>query len=433
MPAKTIIIFFLLLSAFHAFPQAIETGDALEGKIIKEIRVSPLKYTKREMVIRALNSKAGEPFRKKNIREDLERLDRLGFFRAIHISAVEEDNEVVLLVEVHETFPYLPTVSLDYNQENGFSIGPGLKSTNLFHTNLSLSSGARFGGETQLEVLTGNPWLPDGNWVYKVHFLYMDRWNSFNAFNEDSVDINFFLGRTIGGSFTAGGRGAFFTLRSDTDGITLSDTNRDNIPYAGAFFVFDTRDLWSNPHHGWRNEVDVDKAGGALGGDADFWETNIDLRRYQPIAERHTLALFSLTTLRTGRIGVDIPEYLEFYIGGTNTVRGWNLGSRHGKNQMLNTIEYHYMLMKPRPWKVSKIAGYLGLQLAAFGDFGIAWTEGREFAASNFIDGYGVGLRLVIPWVELLRFDVGFGEPGTGLHFQFGIYPKADKQRQRVR
>ena len=83
---------------------------------------------------------------------------------------------------------------------------------------------------------------------------------------------------------------------------------------------------------------------GILGGGSDFWTYTIDVRRYEPLAARHTLALFSLASLRTGRVGEDIPVYLQFNLGGTNTVRGWTLGAREGKNQFINTLEYRYEL-----------------------------------------------------------------------------------------
>jgi hypothetical protein len=61
----------------------------------------------------------------------------------------------------------------------------------------------------------------------------------------------------------------------------------------------------------------------------------------------------------------------------------------------------------------------------------VAWTN--RLAASEAIDGYGAGLRLLVPFVDVVRLDLAFGEPGGGARFLLGINLKADKQRDRVR
>jgi hypothetical protein len=74
---------------------------------------------------------------------------------------------------------------------------------------------------------------------------------------------------------------------------------------------------------------------------------------------------------------------------------------------------------------------YAGLQGAAFSDVGMAWSE--KPSASEAIDGYGMGVRVLFPFIDVLRLDLVFGEPGRGARFAFGINLKADKQRDRVR
>ncbi len=83
--------------------------------------------------------------------------------------------------------------------------------------------------------------------------------------------------------------------------------------------------------------------------------------------------------------------------------------------------------------QLSFFTAYIGLALAAFGDFGHAWSESNEFAVNQFIDGYGVGLRVSIPFVDQIRMDVAWDAPGEGITFHFGIYPKVVMQPERVR
>ena len=352
-------------------PVAAAQGEpSLWDTILKRIEISGLRHTKRELVIRELASKEGEPYLAENAARDPERLDKLGVFSSVKFNTVAEGDGVVLQIDVRETFPYLPILSVEITEKNGTAIGPGLKSVNLLGRAISMSAGARFGGQTVVELRA----QPLCSWAQPC--------------------------------------------------LT-------KVPALGVFIAYDSRDLISNAHQGWQNQFVLSKSG-ILGGGSDFWTYTIDVRRYEPLAARHTLALFSLASLRTGTVGEDMPVYLQFNLGGTNTVRGWTLGAREGKNQFINTLEYRYELMAPRSGSIFGFSGFLGLQLAAFGDLGSAWSDGDQFMPS-FIGGYGFGLRAIIPFVNMVRLDFGSGEAGVGVKVAIGVMEKADMQRRRVR
>ena len=202
----------------------------------------------------------------------------------------------------------------------------------------------------------------------------------------------------------------------------------------GLFLGYDTRDRWVDTRSGWWNEIAVEREIRIFNSNSSFVELHIDLRRYFEIFGRHVLALFSLTSLRTGDVGEDIAPWQRYAIGGTNTVRGWDFAARVGKNQFVNTLEYRYTLIEPRfiklPFNISYNAG---LQLAAFGDWGIVWDERGDFESDSFIGGYGVGIRLLIPAIGMLRFDFGWGEGGKGVSSHLGAWEKAVAARKRVR
>jgi outer membrane protein insertion porin family len=222
-------------------------------------------------------------------------------------------------------------------------------------------------------------------------------------------------------------------MSTDNSEITSSSDDRDNLLSLGFYLGYDTRDYWTNPRRGWWNEFEISRIGGFLGGDGDFWSFTFDLRRFHPLADRHIVSVFSLTTLNTGRVGEGIPVYRDFHLGGSNTIRGWSLDSTRGKNQFINTFEYRYNLLEPRPLSIRGMNLYFGVGLAAFTDVGIAWDSAEQFAANNFLDGYGLGLRFFVPFVDVIRFDFAWGEPDEGLRRHFGVPWKAVKQRQRIR
>ena len=122
---------------------------------------------------------------------------------------------------------------------------------------------------------------------------------------------------------------------------------------------------------------------------------------------------------------------MQFGIGGENSVRGWELGSRVGKNQAIGTVEYrvlrraHAFVYRVRAQPLWWHSGR-GVQRRRPGVDRPGLILGRDH-------GYGVGLRLLVPFVDVVRLDLAFGEPGGGARFAVGIRLKADKQRDRVR
>ncbi|MFQ5753324.1 MAG: BamA/TamA family outer membrane protein, partial [bacterium] len=132
-------------------------------------------------------------------------------------------------------------------------------------------------------------------------------------------------------------------------------------------------------------------------------------------------------------VGEEIPRHQDFHIGGTNSVRGWELNSRSGKNQFLNTVEYRVTFIEPQMLSFFGLTADVGLQLALFGDLGIAWNESQEFNTDNFIGGYGLGLRLLVPFVNMFRIDLGLGESGKSVKLHLGAFEKPVAQRFRVR
>ncbi|NWG13310.1 MAG: BamA/TamA family outer membrane protein, partial [Acidobacteria bacterium] len=340
---------------------------------------------------------------------------------------------VILEVRLRETQPVLPALSIDVKDDEGLSIGPAFQFINLRGRGMKLSTAARFGGTTTAKFGFENPWYSGNRYPFEFDFHQRDRPNKVDAFQEISSEVGFRLGRHLGEAGRAGLMFRFLSLGSDTPGITLSPDNRDNVPTLGLCLGYDSRDLWSNPRRGWRGEVELARNGRFLGGDGNWWTFNLDVRRYQPLASRHVLALFSLNTLQTGEVGREIPVHLDFAVGGTNSIRGWERASGQGKNQFISTMEYRWTFWGPRSWSIRGFNADLGLQLALFGDAGMAWDGRGNSSGEGFIGGYGFGLRLLIPFVDVVRIDFAFGQAGTGIHRHIGLGEKAEEQRKRIR
>lgn len=434
MPERSIIskigIGLIVLVVGTALPSMAQTDD-LYGNVVKEIRVIGARHTKSHIITRELASQVGQAYLQENAAKDLQRLNRLPFLNSVSIQPINEDDAVVLLIVVVEAFPYLPTVAIELSDENGVSAGPGFKSVNLFGNGIAFSGSARFGGATNISASLDNPWFAGDHLSYRFEVFRRDRANKIDGYKEEAYELNLLLGSYLGENGRLGTRFSYMSLVSDTVGITLSDDNHDNLLTLGLSIGLDTRDNYVAPRRGWWTELEVSKTG--LGaGNGDFWSLLIDVRKYIPVGQRHLLSLFSLTTLTTGKVGREIPVYLDYHVGGTNSVRGWELDARSGKNQILGTTEWSYSLGDLGLRRLISSSN-VDFRIAVFGDLGIAWNDPSEFSRDQFIGGAGVGMRMLSPLLKVVRLDFALGETGAEFSFHVGYPAKPDAQRLRVR
>jgi len=410
-------------------PALAQATDPMDGRIVGQIRVTGLRHVSPDVVEQHLVTRVGTPFRRAALAVDQRRLDELRLFTTVLIEPRLEGDTVALEVAVTETLRLLPLLYIRVTDENGVSVGPGLRGINLLGRGSQLGVAARFGGETGVSTTIDSTTITPGTWSRHLGFSYSSRRNTLYDFDEHATSAEARFGRNWSRGVRTGAAADVLSIDTGDSGASLSPDGRDVIPTIGAFLMIDRTDSSTNPRDGWWAEAEIDR----LFGDASSWTFILDGRRFQRLADRHGLGLFSLATLQTGEVGTSLPEYLQFALGGANTVRGWSLGSRTARNQFIGTLEYTYVLQPVRSFSVAGLNLYWGLQLAGFGDLGLAWNDTDDLTGSPALDGYGAGLRVQVPFVDLIRLDVAWGEPGRGATAYFGVSLKAARQRQRVR
>ena len=414
-----------------ALPQTAlaQTADPLEGRPVARIQVSGLRHLKSDVVERHLATRVGAPFRRAALEADQRQLDELRLFTSVAVEPRLEGEAVVLDVAVTETLRLLPVVFIRVTDENGVSAGPGLRGLNLLGGGSQTGVAARFGGETGVSATVDSTTITPGTWFRHLGFSYTSRRNTLYDFDERATSADARLARNWSRGLRTGATAEILSIDAGDSGAALSADGFDVVPTIGAFVTVDRTDSSTNPRDGWWAEAEIDR----LFGDADSWTFILDGRRFQRLADRHGLGIFALATLQTGEVGTSLPEYLQFALGGANTVRGWSLGARTERNQFIGTLEYTWVLWPVRSFSVAGVNLYWGLQLAGFGDLGLAWNDTDDLFGSPALDGYGAGLRVQVPFVDLIRLDVAWGEPGRGATAYFGVSLKAARQRQRVR
>ena len=283
---------------------------------------------------------------------------------------------------------------------------------NLTGRGISLSARAYFGGTTQRWARLAFPWIGGNHRSFDFFGGERDRADTMNGFEEDSWEFTPGVGTWLGRHGRLRVAPSLFT---DEERRGRQDPGPGQRGRTGAPLDHGRPrhpGLVARSPRGWRNELEV------IGtwGDGSFWTVNLDLRRYQPTWRRQHLLLSGLATLQTGTVGQDVPVYLTYYLGGANTIRGYQLEALgptlNGKNQLLTTAEYNIKLLDLARRDVFRWSFSVGLELALFADAGIAWTESPQFGWKRFRGGWAPGLRLLVPGSEQVRFDLGWSPQG---------------------
>ncbi len=304
---------------------------------------------------------------------------------------------------------------------------------NLTGRAIGASASVLFGGQNAFNLSIQDPWIT-GNHVSAGFKLNYDvRQNELLDFRETSdlfqLDAGTYLG--VVGRLTA--HAGYYSVKSGQDSITIDPDNHDQMYFGNVALGHDSRDSWDAPRKGWQSEwINASY----VGGDANVWAFQSDIARYFPIGKQQSIAIGPLVTLQSGVVNEDIPEYLQYFMGGANSIRGYKLlelgKELFGKNQALINLEYRWDFFPMRAFKIIKWKVSAGLQLAGFADAGIAWSESQDFSLDRTRIGFGAGVRLMLPVVETLRFDVGISQHGDVV-FNFGVHSIFYGRRQRVR
>jgi outer membrane protein insertion porin family len=402
------------------------------GKIITAIKLAGNHITRDHIIAREIWSETGRPMDTTTVRQDVVRLENLAIFGYVAVIANPDGEGVALNYEFTEMPIFIPFPAVSYTEENGFSLGGGVASPNLAGSDISLSASALFVGTKSFNASVSAPWITGNHVSAGMKLWHKTRDNVLLDFEETTKFIRLDGGTYIGipGRFKA--FVGYYNLSSDRDGITLTEDNQDDILSTGILLGYDNRDSWIVPHSGWDSELLIFY----VGGDANSWVLQVDGTRYQPIRDQHTIATGPLLSLQSGSVGTEVPQYFQYFLGGANSVRGYNLKELgkelYGKNQLLYTIEYRYLMMKVKPITVIGWSFGFGLELAGFADIGTAWSRGGDFNLDRTRIGYGGGIRLLLPSVEMVRFDFGLSRDGD-LVFNFGVGSIFKARQQKVR
>jgi len=378
---------------------------------VGKIKIEGNNVSKERIFKHTILLKQGNVFNVDKMIESWRRLYNLGFFEKVDMEPVGTTDPSImdLLVKVKErerSGKFL--LGTSYSSSMGLAGFVQFSKDNLWGQGKMLSIDWEFGQRKNNYQLN----YVDRWWRDTSTRLEFNLYNKAYKFYEDSegyaktdTGIGISLGRPWFSNFT-------FFLDLESKKTVISSIEGKKLPSGlvegeSAYQSVKPSLLWDsrvrdeafNSYKGLYTLLSVEKSGGFLGGDVDFTKYYAEVRSYYRYGKFWKLP--SLALRLRGRWGDNLPLDEEFYIGGQDTLRGYEINEFRGSKVLLGTVEVRIPVS-------NNFLSYL------FVDAGRIQNTNIEEKI-----GYGFGIRLNTP-IGVLRFDYGISEEGEP-HFYFGM------------
>lgn len=398
--------------------------------------------TKEKVLRREMESKPGSYFSNRKLSEDMRRIFNLNLFEDIRrkeVVAGPDPNTVDVTIEVQEK-ERTSTVAAGagYSSRYGLVGFADVSMSNLQGMARQATARVEFGGRRSYDLSLFEPWLDRRRSslnisVYDTSALGLDTYypgaaGSFQRSRDYDqrrqgfligltrpLDWNTRLGLELKSEAVQTKRGVGSQALPSLPPFPFQELGSDSTRSLSLSLARDTRDVIFDPSGGARLSLGVEFAGRWFGGDNDFTKYNLEARKYWPIGsalvktereERKVPRQVLAARIKYGGSSGRLPFSQVYFVGGSETLRGYEDDRWFGNRMFLMNLEYRYRFQP-------------ALQGVVFFDLGRAWREGEPL---NFPDSlasaFGFGIRVKTP-LGPLRLDYGIGSEGGQTSFGF--------------
>ncbi len=389
---------------------------------IDKIFVDGNTKTKSYVVTRELLVHEGDVFAVGRIRRSQERLYNLGFFKDVKVDIEEtkEPDKANLAIEVEEDKTGLISLGAGYSSVDKLVGTIQLTEINLYGRGQKLNLTYEFGSRKQnYELGFTEPYLFGNNLLFGVDVLnttvYRNYQNDDTAYQERRRGGDVRIGKPLSEILNLDFVYAYedvnvFDIASQFTGIILPE--RDVSSSLTSSITRDTRDNVFDTSRGSRHSLSLEVAGGPLGGSVNFVKPTVTASKFFPTIWKFVFGLNGkISYVRQFSPSKEVPIYERFYLGGADTVRGYDYGqigpSTKGTIIFVSNAEYKFPLVQE--------GGRSIVSFAFFADMGGSWLKQDEISLkvgskdTQMKTGAGFGLRLRPMPVLPIRIDWGYG------------------------
>jgi len=423
----------------HDYLGVARYGDPLideEGILqinISEIRVHEVRFkglgkTKPIVLKREMQTQPGSYFSRRRVSEDLRTIYNLDFFEHVEAEnpypAPDKLDEVDVVIQVKEKQTGHFGAGAGYSSRYGLVGFADVGETNFKGMGRQVRTHLEFGGRQSYELSLVEPWLDrrHTSLALDVYDTLEERDSFFPSATGTFSRSRYYDQQRRGFRLTFGrpldlNTRVHFGLKSETTKTTrpLSGQAVPSLPpfpFQGLgsdstrsltlSFDNDTRDVFIDASTGARYSFNLEFAGGPFGGDNRFTKWGFDVRHYRPMGKKAVLA----HRLQVGLSGGQLPFSQVYFVGGADTLRGYEEDRFFGNRMFLFNLEYRYRFQE-------------NMQGVLFYDAGRAWRETESMSIpGDLVGAFGFGIRVKTP-LGPLRLDYGFGREGGRMTFGF--------------
>lgn len=409
------------------------TFEIEKGKLVyfDQIKIVGNTKTRDKVIRRELRVKEGQLFSGSGLRRSRQRVYATGFFEEVNLSTEpsEQEDKLDVKVEVKEGHTGTLSAGFGYSSVDRFVGMIQTSLGNFFGLGQRVSLAAELGKTRQNYSFSFyEPYFLDSSWSFGLDLFKTER--IYADFTRASTGGSLRWGYGIGEYSRV-----FLSYRYEDIDITDIPKKQQGITSSiTESIIRDSRDHPFDPSKGSVNSFSVEYAGGFLQGDYDFTKFSSTSRWYFPVVWDTVLMLSG--NLGYGLSKRELPFSERYFLGGINTVRGyqyWSLGPRDevltlegeptsstvsiaagGNKKVVFNLEFLFPIIKGA-----------GLKGVLFLDGGNAYRENERFFESSLRTGWGFGFRWFTP-IAPLRFEWGFpikkpGEDIDSTVFEFNI------------
>ena len=385
---------------------------------IGEVKVSGLKKTKTEVILREIPIKPNQRFDQRDIDASYRRLRNLGYFYQVNpdvLEVGETEDKINFHAQVTEAKTGRLSGVIGYAPpDSETDAAPQLtgvfeaRETNLLGTGRQANFYWKSGLLKILRLGYSEPWIFGKPVTVGIEYGQFKQRspgreqlsgisnNDTETVSEErsgSVSATTHFGRVFEGIMTLGykridipstGFPSTLTPPFNTQTSAFSDpsavTSTESTPYSGTKYSVafrltrDTRDYFLNPTRGRRDSIAVEVSRS----DFRLRKVWLSLQQYFPTWQKQTIAV---ELHGAAAWGVNIPPTELFYLGGATTLRGYDEDWFSGPRRVYANLEYRFLVGPDS-------------QLFVFTDLGAVTLIEKPSIFDRLRVGYGFGARL---------------------------------------
>jgi len=359
------------------------------------------------------------------------RVQNLRLFNRVELRVDEREGRNVLTVLVTESWYIFPSPVFFVSERDWDKLSYGLQLTdgNFRGRNEKLRIGGWFGYNPSYFLSYSIPWIGERQRLnLSVGLSQATAVNKIFGFQEERLGFNLKVGKRLSLKLDTNLQFSLtrVTLLPEYQSFSVSGSGRDLVPSLSWQTRWENRDLTEYPRKGTYLAVNVQRTGFART-QPEYWRTTLDGRFYQPVLGSATLAVRQLFILNSGKM----PVYDRIFLGFNERIRGYyNLilpdPARYADyasySISLTSLEFRFPILPVRYFSIEN--GPLipslfrnlkfGISVGFFLDNGFVWRNAADIRLKDFYTGYGVGLHIHLPYINVFRIEYALNKFGRG-------------------